>query len=126
MKKVIKNLFLVILAVVSIALVGCRDNGKKLRDCVEEIGDNSIFMSYSYFDGTKEYLHDFEDGDVITVEVVSQTGAVYIVIQDTDGEDIYCGNLKNDMTFTVTVHKTSEYNIKVEAKNHTGSYSITW
>ena len=57
---------------------------------------------------------------------VKEDGKLDLFITDENGEHSYEGHNIPTSEFTVTLSKAGQYKIRVEAKDHKGSYKINW
>lgn len=94
-------------------------------------GNNSTHeMSGSYykFSGDKDKEITLEEGETldILVDIVTKEGIIDVSIMDDNEVYIYEGNDLQTTSFTVTLSEPGEYTLKVEAKDHKGSFSLTW
>lgn len=87
-------------------------------------------MVYQAFSGHKSYEFTVKEGEEITinVSVVTEEGEISAYIaKDNDVEQaVYEGTAIPTSDFTVTIKESGTYVIRVDAKQHKGSYSFTW
>ena len=83
-------------------------------------------MSYENFNGSRVFREKFEKGDVISVTVNTKKGKLSIRIEQENQEPIYSGNITQDFSFKVNVDEGGSYNVKLNAEDHKGSFSLTW
>lgn len=86
-------------------------------------------MSYDKFSGYKEKDMKVEESESIiaSVDIVTKSGSTDIYISR-DHNFSNCNYEGNDIPatiFTVTHPKPGNYTIKIEEKNHSGSYSFS-
>lgn len=94
------------------------------------IGNNTTHeMSGSYykFSGEKNKEITVEEGETldILVDIETKEGAIDVYITDDNKVYSYEGHDLETTSFTVTL-EPGEYTLKVEAKDHQGSFSFTW
>ncbi len=89
------------------------------------MNENAIWMSYSRFDGTKEYLIDVRGDSEISVELETTSGSMGIVIGQEGKDPIYKGNLEGNYSFKVGA-KDGSYTITLTGKKHAGRFSFVW
>lgn len=95
------------------------------------IGNNSTHeMSGSYykFNGDKDKEITVEEGETldILVDIVTKEGTLDVSIMDENKEYSYEGHDLQTTSFTVTLSDPGKYTLKLEAKEHQGSFSFTW
>lgn len=126
MKKIVIGILSIIL--LATLLIGCTSGSSVEIMSNEKDTSTSMAMSYEKFDGDKSKTIQIKDGEkgTVSVDIVSTSGELNILITDKDGVAYYQGNNTPTSTFSVNLDKEGEYTIKVEAKDHKGSYNISW
>ena len=94
--------------------------------CIQKVREGEISMSYENFNGSRVFREKFEKGDVISVTVNTKKGKLSIRIEQENQEPIYSGNITQDFSFKVNVDEGGSYNVKLNAEDHKGSFSLTW
>lgn len=126
MKKIVIGILSIILLATS--LIGCTSGSSVEIMSNEKDTSTSMVMSYEKFDGDKSKTIQIKNGEkgTVSVDIVSTSGELNILITDKDGVAYYQCNNTPTSTFSVNLDKEGEYTIKVEAKDHKGSYNISW
>ncbi len=121
-----KKIFAILLS--AVCLAGCYKGGYSALIMNEHSGDNYWEASYEKFDGYKErYVTISGEGShTFTVEIVSNSGALGLTVEDSEGEEFYTGNDLPSASFTVGVDSPGKYTVRVDADDHTGSFNIKW
>lgn len=87
-------------------------------------------MGYQTFNGYKSYDFAVKEGEEVTIHVsiVTEEGEInaYIAKDNDVKQAVYQGNAIPTSDFTVTIKESGTYTIRVDAKQHKGSYSFTW
>lgn len=84
-----------------------------------------FFMKYSVFTGTEVHDYRFEEDDVLSVDLVSESGSFNLTIENRDtGEQIYAGTELPTSSFTITVPEDGSYRITADAQKAKGSIEI--
>ncbi len=89
---------------------------------VESASADTWKASYISLDGTLTKNMNFKQGNV-KVEIVTEFGSISLEITDANGDVLYRGNNLSSCSFTVATGKNVK--IKINAKNHEGSFSFT-
>ena len=87
-------------------------------------------MSYEKFSGFKQRNIEVSEDEtlVISVNIVTNGGSIdaYIARDNDTANSTYEGKDIPTSSFTVTISKPGKYTLRVDARNHTGSYSFSW
>lgn len=125
-----KRLLIGILSIIMLLLAtGCTSGSGYTVLGYENNSANSMQMSYEKFSGTRTATVKVDEDHIIMVRVnlVTESGSISLWITDEDGNEIYQGIELTDSTmFTVNLKEAGTYKIKVEGKDHNGSYRINW
>lgn len=120
-----RNTILFFLGVLLIGLIGCSRLGTRLDANVEWEQDGSIGMTYTMFDGRKDYTVTLEEPSAFGVEVHSDGGVLKLEIIPTGEEPIYSGHLTEDFSFTVNA-QPGEYTVRLTGDHHAGRFELKW
>ncbi len=117
---------LIILLVFSFS--GCTYGSEFTIGSFENNSLTSMSMKYMKFSGNKNKNITVKDGETceIYVDILTEDGKIDLLIKNENGNLEYEGHDIPTSNFTVTLKEAGKYKIRVEAKNHKGSYSINW
>jgi len=121
----VKKGFLYFVMAMLLTLVSTGCVGETLRN--EEISDTdfSMEMSYDLFRGTRKRTVTLEAGMVITVDLVTNGGALAISFTNESGNRPFFGNgLTRGFSFEII--EDGDHTIRVDGESHRGSYKIAW
>lgn len=107
---------------------GCTSGSGYTILSYENNSSTSMQMSYEKFTGTRTTTLKVKENEEVEVRVniVTESGSIHLSITDEDGNQAYQGNELSESTmFTVNL-TAGTYKIKVEGKDHKGSYRINW
>lgn len=126
-----KKPYLLITALLLMALAaGCSTGAGTLKYGSELNTPTKMSMSHEDFIGHKETQVMVLEGQpvVVTVSIITEKGTIdaYIAKDNNKANSSYEGHDIKTSTFTVTLKEPGQYTIRVEAKNHSGSYSFSW
>ena len=131
-KKMCKDFFVIIIfATLSMFIVtGCTKGSGMIKNGSELNTPTKMSMVYDKFNGYKEtQIKVKEEQPVeVTVSIVTEKGSIDAYISKDNNEENYSyeGHAIPTSTFTVTLKEPGIYTIRVDAKNHFGSYSFSW
>ena len=100
-------------------------SGARVEDETEVVDETSVWMTYSLFDGVREYPVSFDRETVIVVEVLTNSGELGMDITGSDGESFYSGRIRDDQAFSVKV-PAGEHTIRLTGREHSGEYGFNW
>lgn len=126
MKK--KTLLVLISALMISIFVGCTVSSGTARIMTEKNNSHCISATYDKYDGYKKTtlkVKADEEKDV-NVSIVSNEGEIDLKITQEDGTVVYQGDNIDTSSFVVTLDKEGKYTIRIDAKDHSGSYDINW
>lgn len=123
-----KKYILLIIVSTIFLLSGCTYGSFSTLKSVEKNTFSMMSMSYERFNGYKATSVKVKEGNPIDVNVVivSEKGKLNMSIADEDGHSVYEGKDIPTSSFSVKLHKSGDYKIKVSGEKHSGSYKITW
>ena len=123
-----RKLFIIINLLFILCFTGCTYGSEFTVGSVESNTLTSMSMEYLKFSGNKNTKIKLEEAETceIYVNIVSEDGKLDLFITDENGEHSYEGHNIPTSEFTVTLSKAGQYKIRVEAKDHKGSYKINW
>lgn len=112
------------------ALTGCTYGSGAIKNGSELNTPTKMSMTYDVFNGHKETQINVKEGRPveITVSFVTEKGAIdaYIAKENNTKNCSYEGHTIPTSSFTVKLKEEGSYTIRVNAKNHSGSYSFSW
>ena len=87
-----------------------------------------ISMEYDSFDGNKFYDISIEQEVIVTVHIETESGSMsaYIAKDNDVTNAVYQGSDIPTSDFTVALTESGTYTIRVDANQHSGSYSFQW
>lgn len=113
-----------------LSLTGCTVGSGASLMSQENNTSSMMSMSYAKFSGYKETTVKVEAEKPVTVSVniVSEDGTIDAAItkQGDTEKVIYQGKDVPTSAFEVELKEEGAYTIRVDAQNHSGSYSFTW
>ena len=125
-----KRLFLVTAAIFLILafVSGCTFGSYSLRNSSEKSGRDHWQIRYEKFNGFKQRNIKLsgECEHTFSVEIVTNSGALGLVIKDGNGTSIYDGEELPSSAFSVKADSSGKYTIRVNADNHSGGFNIKW
>lgn len=125
-----KNGLLLVLLVLITILGGCTRGSGTVTNASELHTSTKMSMLYDKFNGYKEAQIKVKEGEsvVVTVNFVTESGSIdaYIAKNNDTDNSSYEGHDISTSSFTVTLSEQRNYTIRVDAKDHTGSYSFSW
>lgn len=126
MKK--KTILVMVMALGISLLVGCTVSHGTSKNSIEKDNSHRISATYDKFDGYKKTTLklDKDEKKDVKVDIVSKKGEINLSIKNEDGTVAYEGKDMDTTTFTVTLDKEGKYTIRIDAKEHYGSYDINW
>lgn len=128
MMKKISVLYLVI--IVMLVFSGCTRGSQVTVMSKEHNTSTMMSMTYKKFSGYKETNVTVKEGEPVKIDVniVTKDGTIsaYIAKDDDKTDCSYEGNDIQTSTFTITLSDPGKYTIRVDAKNHSGSYEFSW
>lgn len=131
-KKIRKDsLLIVIFATLLMSIVtGCTKGSGITKNGSELNTSTKMSMIYDQFSGYKETQIKVKEGQPVevTVNIVTEKGSIdaYISKDNNRENSSYEGHAIPTSAFTVTLKEQGIYTIRVDAKNHSGSYSFSW
>lgn len=112
-------LSLTLLLVICMSSCGVPDfNGSRLGN------DGKLVMEYSIFNTTDSQLFSLERGDVVSAEIVSESGSINIVIQKDGDSPVYEEENVPTSSFQVKIAEGGTYRIAVTGQRARGSVSF--
>ncbi len=123
-----KKYILLIIVSTIFLLSGCTYGSFTALKAVEKNAPSVMSMSYERFSGYKATSIKVKEGSPadVNVVIVSKKGKLDMTITDEKGHSVYEGKDIPTSSFSVKIHESGEYKIKVSGKKHSGSYKITW
>ncbi len=123
-----KKYILLIIVSTIFLLSGCTYGSFSTLKSVEKNTFSMMSMSYEKFNGYKATSIKVKEGNPmdVNVAIVSKKGKLDMTITDEKGHSVYEGKDITTSSFSVKIHESGEYKIKVSGKKHSGSYKITW
>ena len=131
-KKMRKNVLLIVMfAALSMSIVtGCTKGTGMIKNGNELNTSTKMSMIYDEFTGYKESQIKVIEGQPVEVNVsiVTEKGTIdaYIARDNNKNNSSYEGHAIPTSSFTVTLKEEGIYTIRVDTKNHSGSYSFSW
>lgn len=85
-------------------------------------------MSYAKFTGSKSHTIKLKEGQKVEfiVDIVSDAGQLDFSIIDKEGTSHYTGTDLPTSNFTVSADQSGKYEMTFKAKEHKGSFSVSW
>ncbi len=126
MKKILLPLLLLIFI-----FTACTSGSYTTLMSIENSTDTSFNNTYEFFNGYKQRSVNLESGDIITLDITSNDGALNIYItkeSDSDSEDevIFSKSEVETGSFEIEIQADGRYTLKAEANEHSGAYSFSW
>ena len=122
-------IFITIIILVSL-LTGCTTSSGTVINASESNTSTKMSMSYDKFNGYKERVIEVKEGKpiIVTVNIVTKSGSIdaYITRDNDIDNSSYEGHDIQTTKFSVTLSEQGRYTIRVDANNHSGSYSFSW
>ena len=123
-----KILLISLVLLLAISFTGCTYGSKFTIGSLENNTLSSMSMKYMKFTGNKIKDIKVDEGEVceVYVDIKTDDGKIDLLIKDESGNIAFEGHDIPTSDFTVYLKEAGKYKIKVEAKNHKGSYLIKW
>ncbi|MDD3839455.1 MAG: hypothetical protein PHP06_02675 [Clostridia bacterium] len=126
-----KNQFLSIFIVMIIFIfTGCTSGSYTVAKGNELNTSTKMSMNYEKFNGYKKTKIKVNSNEIVevSVNIVTESGSIdaYIAKDDDVRNSVYQGSDIPTSSFTVKLAEEGIYTIRVDAKNHSGSYSFSW
>jgi major membrane immunogen (membrane-anchored lipoprotein) len=85
-------------------------------------------MSYAKFTGSKSHTITLKEGQKVefTIDIVSDAGQLDFSIIDEGSTSHYTGTDIPTSNFTVSADQSGKYEMTFKAKEHKGSFSVSW
>lgn len=112
------------LMVAALLLTSC----ETAQMAVETHTPTSMSMKYDKFTGQKEKSIQVEEGQPLEVgfEITTDSGQLDISLTDGQGNPSYQGKQIQTSSFIVQLDQPGNYHLVVKAKQHKGSFGISW
>lgn len=109
-------------------LTGCTPDSSFTVGSFENNTKTSTSMKYQRFNGQKTRKITVEKGKklVVSMDIVTESGSLSMSIKNDKEESFYTGTDMQTSSFQVDLDKAGEYTITLKAKNHKGSYKVSW
>lgn len=88
--------------------------------------NNSWTSEYKMFSGSKSKRVNLYKDQVIKFDVVSENGDLEVTIEDESGDTCFSKKITETSIFEFTPEISGKYKIKLDAKNHKGSFDVSW
>jgi hypothetical protein len=126
-----KKLAFIPLLLILISLInGCTTGSGVVLNASELNTTTKMSMTYEKFTGHKQTHIEVKENSPVEVAVnfVTEKGSLDAYIaKDNDTSDCsYEGHDISTSSFTVTLSEPGNYTVRVDAEDHTGSYSFSW
>ena len=120
----VKDIIFILFIVLTIFITGCTYGSYSIKVGSVDMGKNEVSGSYSEFNGFKSKNYDFEEGDSLNfdTEIETESGELKILLLDEDKNILQ--EISESGESNYEVKETSDYNIRVEAIEHKGSFSV--
>ena len=131
-KKMRKYYFIIVMVIaISMSIVtGCTKGTGMIKNGNELNTPTKMSMVYEKFTGSRESKIKVVEGQPVEVNIsiVTEKGSIdaYIAKDNNRDNSSYEGEDIPTSSFTVTLEEEGNYTIRVDAKNHSGSYSFSW
>lgn len=121
-----------LLAAMLLTLSGCEgalvSSGYTMMSVSTQTGE-SFRMSYTKFDGMKQYrLRTKQDNTVVRVDVESKSGTLSMTVTSAGNRDelVFSAENLESGSFTFSVPEKGSYTVTMTADEHEGSYALDW
>lgn len=125
MKKCLINILIIFIVLL---FGGCTHGSSFTIGSLENNTTTSMYMKHIKFSGNKNTEFNINEGEYaeITVDITTESGKIDLYIRDDKDNIAYEGNKLQTGKFTVTIKDSGKYKIRIEAKDHKGSYLVKW
>lgn len=117
MRKVFFAIFLCLILCVS----GCQ---QVTFDGSRTSNEDQYIIEYNVLNITDSAELQLSEGDVVDVEIISNSSKVDVLVKHSDGTEIYKGNDAKTGSFKLSITKTGTYTITVSGANANGSVRV--
>lgn len=120
---IVKKIFLLILLSLFIVVftAGC---GKQTFNGNRTSNDTQFIMDYTILNKTVTHEMKLEEGAIINVSIVNESGILKILVADTEGQEIYRGDKADTSEFKLEIQKAGTYKFTVTGSKAKGSISF--
>lgn len=81
-------------------------------------------MDFTQFNAKSKCDLSLDDGDVLQVEVIRDSGSIALTVSGQNGEEPYTGNDLESGIFTIAVSETDEYVFQITGKDANGKIEV--
>ena len=120
---------LMVLLLTCLLVTGCSSMGSfSMKNSTESSTNNSWVTSYDKFNGYQERTIklDTEQSHNCSIKIVTNSGKLSLSITDADGVECYREDDLQTSSFEVQLKDSDKFTIRLDAKNHSGSFNIVW
>lgn len=122
--------FKILIILLILLVVGCSRGSHVVVKGSEINTPTKMSMDYYRFTGYKQTNINVKEGKTVdvTIDIVTDEGTLdaYIAKSNDKNNCAYEGKDIPTSNFTVRLSEKGRYTIRIDAKKHSGSYSITW
>lgn len=86
--------------------------------------DTQFVEDYSVLNQTEKHEMDLEQGTVIDVSIVNESGHLDVFVTDSNGKEIYKANDATSGDFSIEIPETGKYTFSVTGVDAKGSFSF--
>lgn len=112
---------LILLAGISILLIGCSQEG---FDGSKVKNPDSYLLDIDSMNGTDLHTLELQEGDILQIHFETVRGSMYMEIKAPNGTTVYSGNGKELTDFAVNISESGVYTVVVESKRAKGIIHI--
>ncbi len=114
-----------VLFVISLCLMLCLSGCQQATfDGSRTSNEDQYIIEYRVLNKTDSAELQFDEGDVVDVEIFSNSGKVDVLVKNSDGTEIYRGNDAKTGSFKLNITKAGTYTITVSGDNANGSVRV--
>ena len=125
MKKILSIILIISLI---ISFTGCVNGSEFTIGSIENNTLSSMSMKYLKFSGNKNTRITVKEGEIyeVSVDINTEEGKIDLFITGENDSKAYEGHDLQTSSFTITLDEPGTYKLRLEAKDHKGSYAINW
>ena len=83
-------------------------------------------MQYESLDGYKTYEYNLKKDDFVSIEVVTQSGSLDVLVTGDDGTTYVDKRALGDDKYEFSASTAGKYVFRFTAKKHSGSFNVSW
>ena len=123
-----KSIIACLLCLVCLTFCSCGNTSGKFvaKKCVSNQTNSGFSMQYESLDGYKTYEYNLKKDDFVSIEVVTQSGSLDVLVTGDDGTTYVDKRALGDDKYEFSASTAGKYVFRFTAKKHSGSFNVSW